>query len=180
MAKKLDKIIVLDVEATCWKYRTPPGKMNEIIEIGVCLLDVQTHQQEGKKSILVKPIESAVSEYCTEITGLTQKEVEKGLSLKDACLVLQRKYMSFKRIWASYGDFDRNIFQRQCQRHNVKYPFGPTHINVKALFALKHQLEKEVNFAEALKIMNMPFEGRPHRGVDDAWNIALLLAKLLE
>lgn len=179
MATKLDKIIVVDVEATCWKHGTPPGKMNEIIEIGVCLLDVQTRQRKDKESILVKSIESTVGDYCTEITGLTQRDVEKGLHLKDACLILQRKYMSFKRVWASYGDFDRNIFQRQCQRHSVKYPFGPTHINVKALFALKNKLEKEVGFGDAMELMGMPFEGKPHRGVDDAWNIALLLAHLL-
>ena len=42
MARKLDRILVVDIEATCWEGNPPPGQTSEIIEIGLCVLDVPT------------------------------------------------------------------------------------------------------------------------------------------
>jgi len=49
MAAKLDKLIVIDIEATCWEGDPPEGQAAEIIEIGVCVLDVTTGQRVGDK-----------------------------------------------------------------------------------------------------------------------------------
>jgi len=45
MARRLDQIIVLDVESTCWDGPPPPGEENEIIEIGICTLEVATGER---------------------------------------------------------------------------------------------------------------------------------------
>ena len=37
--KTTDKIIIIDLEATCWKGQIPDGEVNEIIEIGLSVLD---------------------------------------------------------------------------------------------------------------------------------------------
>jgi hypothetical protein len=42
MARKPDRILVIDTEATCWEGSSPPGQISEIIEIGLCVLDVPT------------------------------------------------------------------------------------------------------------------------------------------
>jgi inhibitor of KinA sporulation pathway (predicted exonuclease) len=85
MAKKLDKILVVDLEATCWNGPIPEGMVNEIIEIGVCLLDVNTGEITDNRGIIVKPEHSVVSEFCTELTTITPELVEKeGISLQDA------------------------------------------------------------------------------------------------
>lgn len=42
MARKLDQILVIDVESTCWDGPTPDGQSSEIIEIGVCTVDVHS------------------------------------------------------------------------------------------------------------------------------------------
>jgi inhibitor of KinA sporulation pathway (predicted exonuclease) len=60
------------------------------------------------------------------------------------------------------------------------YPFGPSHINVKTLFALKHKLGHELGMAGALKYLNIELEGTHHRGKDDARNIAKILWQTLE
>jgi inhibitor of KinA sporulation pathway (predicted exonuclease) len=99
--------------------------------------------------------------------------------LSDACQYLRQRYQTRQRTWASYGDYDRRQFERQCQRGKVPYPFGPTHLNVKNLYALCYSLEHEVRLAQALEHCGRTFDGTPHRGVDDAWNIAGLLILLL-
>ena len=41
MSIRKDKLLVVDLEATCWEgYNAPAGQKNEILEIGVCLLDL--------------------------------------------------------------------------------------------------------------------------------------------
>ncbi|MBW4493449.1 MAG: exonuclease domain-containing protein [Oscillatoria princeps RMCB-10] len=179
MAKILDKIIVIDVECTCWEGAPPAGEESEIIEIGICALDVATGQRIERESILVKPERSRLSEFCTQLTTLTQEQVDRGIPFARACSILTQQYLSKERVWASYGDYDRRQFERQCQSRNVSYPFGPTHINVKNLFAITHALPHEAGMAEALELLNLPLEGTHHRGGDDAWNIAGILSQVL-
>lgn len=179
MSNKLDRIIVIDIEATCWQVKAPSGQESEIIEIGICVVDPWCRHPIEKDSILVKPIRSNVSEFCTKLTTLTQAQVDKGISFAEACEMLKDKYLTHQRVWASYGEYDKNQFQKQCQSSGVRYPFTSRHINVKTLFALVHALPREVGMAQALEVLNLPLEGTHHRGVDDAWNIGQILSKLL-
>jgi inhibitor of KinA sporulation pathway (predicted exonuclease) len=179
MAKKLDHIIVIDVEATCWESSPPPGQQSEIIEIGVCPLEVASGRRLGRQSILVRPERSSVSEFCTRLTTLTQEQVAGGISFDEACSLLRRQYLVKERIWASYGDYDRRQFERQCQAYSLPYPFGSRHLNIKSLLAIIHALPLEVGMAEALQLSGLPLEGVHHRGGDDAWNIAAILAAIL-
>ncbi|MBZ0296808.1 MAG: exonuclease domain-containing protein [Anaerolineae bacterium] len=180
MARKLDQIIVIDIEATCWSGTPPEGQEAEIIEIGICPLDVATGERLEKRSVLVKPEKSKVSEFCTQLTSLTQKQVvHKGISFEKACALLEREYLTKKRLWASYGDYDRNQFKRQCEKRGIAYPFSPGHINVKSLVGIVHALPYEVGMAKAMEMMNLELEGIHHHGSDDAWNVARVLASLL-
>lgn len=179
MPRKLDQIIVVDIEATCWEGKLPAGEENEIIEIGICTLDIASGKRLEKESILVKPERSRVSPFCTQLTTLTQEQVDQGISFVEACAILKEKYLSKERVWASYGDYDRNQFEKQCQARFIDYPFGSRHINVKTLVAVMYGLPREVGMAGALEVLNLPLDGTHHRGVDDAWNIAGILSKLL-
>ena len=183
MAKRLDKIVVVDVESTCWENAPPYDEVSEIIEVGVCLLDMQgvVDWVQSPQGILVRPQHSRVSDYCTSLTTLTQGQLEmEGISFSAACQKLTLPpYLSRQRVWASYGDYDRRQFERTCQLYTIPYPFGPTHLNVKALFALRRGLSREVGLVEALAMSGFFFVGTHHRGVDDAQNVARLLATLV-
>jgi inhibitor of KinA sporulation pathway (predicted exonuclease) len=180
MARKvLDQVLVVDVESTCWDGPPPEGQRGEIIEIGVCALDVDSLERGERRSILVRPEHSAVSPFCTELTTLTAADVESGVDFRTACATLRKEFRSEGRVWASFGDYDRRQFQRQCADDGVRYPFGIRHLNVKTLFALGRGLAEEVGMDEALRLAGLPLQGTHHRGVDDAWNIAALLALML-
>jgi len=180
MAKKLDKILVVDIEATCWDGPNPAGMENDIIEIGICLLDVNTGEITDNRGIIVMPERSEVSAFCTELTTITPEMVAaEGISFKEACAILKKDYLSQSRAWASFGAYDQKQFTRQCTALGIGYPFGPSHINVKTLFALKYKLSHEEGMAGALAKLDIPLEGTHHRGVDDAKNIAKILNKIL-
>lgn len=179
MAKLLDQILVVDVESTCWEGAPPPGQVSEIIEIGVCTLDVATFKRREKRSVLVKPAKSQVSAFCTNLTTITADTLAGAGTLADAVRVLKKEFRSQDRLWASWGDYDRRQFERVCKEHNVGYPFGLTHLNAKTLFAVAHGLPHEVGVDAAFSRLGLKMEGTHHRGGDDAWNIALLLSMLL-
>ncbi|MCC8247895.1 3'-5' exonuclease [Saccharothrix luteola] len=169
---------VVDIEATCWPGDPPPGQVSEIIEIGLTTVDPASGERVGKHRILVRPRRSAVSPFCTELTGLTQAEVDTGVDFAEACRQLAVEHRAGSRPWASWGDYDRKQFARQCQATGVPYPFGNRHWNAKLVFAQAHGLRKRPGMAQALTIADLPLEGRHHSGADDAWNIAALVLHL--
>lgn len=179
MARLLDQIIIVDVESTCWEGSPPPGQASDIIEIGITRLDTATGERFDKRSIMVRPSRSTVSPFCTQLTTLTQADVDAGVSFEAACKLVLKDYTTKERAWASYGDYDRKQFERCCMAASTQSPFGASHINVKTLFALARGLKHEVGMAAALEMIGAPLEGTHHRGGDDAWNIAAILSSLL-
>ncbi|MFF7244218.1 exonuclease domain-containing protein [Embleya sp. NPDC008237] len=180
MAKRLmDLLLVIDVEATCWDGPTPEGQRNEIIEIGLATLDIATGERVDRHGILVRPTHSTVGAFCTELTTLTQADVATGHTFADACALLRGEFRAHQRVWASWGEYDRQQFERQCAAEGVPYPFGTRHLNAKSLYSLAHGLDRELGMAAALEHAGLPLEGTHHRGIDDAWNIAELLGGIL-
>lgn len=179
MAQSGDKILVIDIEATCWDKSPPDGQEKEIIEIGICSYDVADDVVGGKHSILVRPYESEISEFCTELTSITTEQVEAdGIDFAKACRVLVETYRARDYLWASWGGFDRKLFRRQCRRMGVSYPFGKKHLNIRGAFADCFN-GRHPGMLAAMRLAGIEHIGRHHRGSDDAWNIARLLQALI-
>ena len=182
MAKDLRVINIVDIESTCWDKpeEKPAGEQNEIIEIGIVALDVKTLQIVDKDSILIKPQFSTVSPFCTQLTTITQDLLDReGISLQAALDRLKAKYKPFLRTWASYGDYDREEFKKNCERIGAEYPWGRTHLNIKNLLALHKGLKNEIGMAEACKFLGIKLDGTLHRGLDDAENIAKIYSAII-
>ncbi|RSS33903.1 3'-5' exonuclease [Streptomyces sp. WAC08241] len=171
---------VVDVEATCWEGERPPGTVSEIIEIGLTVVDLDARERVSRHGILVRPVRSRVSAFCTELTGLTQAEVDTGLDFAAACRLLATAYGAGRRPWASWGEYDRKQFAHQCRATGTRYPFGRRHTNAKAVFTEAYGLARRPGMAQALEVAGLPLEGRHHRGEDDAWNIAALVLRIAD
>lgn len=171
-----DVVNVIDLEATCWKDGVPAGQRSEIIEVGIVELEMASGDLNRKTSIIVKPTKSEVSDFCSELTGISPAQAAAGISFAEACMRLRKEFASRERVWASWGDYDRVQFERQCKEDEVPYPFGRTHLNVMALANLKWGRRFE-SIAAALAVFDGKFEGRLHSGADDAHNIARVLRR---
>ncbi len=171
MALSLKRLVVIDVESTCWKGDQPKDQVSEIIEIGIAAVNLET-EEITSESIIVKPTISTVSPFCTELTTLTQTEVDKGISFKEACDILRTQYKTKQAAWGSWGDYDRTMFDTQCKRMGVEYPFHKTHVNIKVMYALLNNLPVGIGVERATGREALQFTGTLHRGVDDAKNIA--------
>lgn len=182
MAFKMRELMIIDVEATCWQKpkHKPEGEHQEIIEVGYTLIRLHPEVERlAGGGLLVKPTTSQVSAFCEELTGIRPKDVENARSFAEICTVMEDDLGTRLLPWASWGDFDRTLFTRQCERENVPYPLGRTHFNLKAMHAIATKSPKQYGLTRALELHRMKFQGRHHSGADDAENIARIAMELI-
>jgi len=174
---KLTQIICVDLECTCWK--TQQGRAREIIEIGIHPLSLSTLTPLPGEALFIQPwLHPTLSSCCQDLTHIKQEWIDSAPRLEEVIPGLRERYGKYP--WASWGDFDRKHLSQECKDKGLPFPFGPRHLNVKLLFALVYGLKREVGLGKAMRIAKIPFEGQPHRGVDDAGAVAQLLALLLQ
>lgn len=184
MSKKISysEIIILDLESTCWETgntNPPNGQRQEIIEIGIAILNTQSLRITDEVSIVIKPEHSTISQYCTNLTSLTQADVDEGISLEEASALMMDEFKTHKRPWGSWGAWDRDMLHRDCELKDVIFPLTNRHINIKALFPIVFNLSKDCGLDKACELLKLPFEGRHHRGIDDAKMTAKIFAECL-
>lgn len=172
-----NKIIVIDLEATCWEEDGEYQKLHsEIIEIGICVLDTYDGSISGHKGILVEPVSSEISPFCTKLTTITPEMVEEqGISLQEACKVLKNEYRADNYTWASYGAYDKSFLSAQCRKQGINFSMNHDHINIKVWLSRALGLDKGMGMKRALETLRIKLDGTHHRGVDDANNSAKIL-----
>jgi len=180
---KFNKILCVDLEATCFKDNIfPEGEQQEIIEIGVAVLDLKTWKIEDNLGILIKPSVGYVSEFCTELTSLTYEQLKREgcANYEQGINRLNNLYGPKQKMWVSWGNYDKWAIERECKRKEVKYPFGSTHFNVKDLYAGVKGLKRGLGLGDAMNKESLPKEGRAHRGYIDARWTAQILREIMK
>ena len=188
----MTKVCVVDLEATCWATREEQGdQLREIIEIGACLLDFSNGEITNAVSIPVKPRFTKITPYCTKLTGWTPEKLDaEGLDISEALFAFASTFPSKNKVWASYGEFDRHMLHSShkagvLSQYGIRDEANPfalfrTHLNIKPLFGMRMSRGKEMGLAKAMALANLPFEGVPHSGKDDAYNTARLLRLIMK
>ena len=117
-----------------------------------------------------------LSKFCKELTSITQDQVE---SAEKFNIVVQSfiKWLGEDTI-VSWGDYDRNMLQKQYSSYfqGAKWCFN--HVNLKAVWAKLHKRCKQCGMKKALEIEGIPLDGTHHRGIDDARNILKIYKKI--
>lgn len=192
MGADLSRILVVDIECTCWETSEEQGaRPNEVIEVGICELHLRTGDCSLPRSYVVKPRFTEVSPFCTQLTGWTPEKVAAGVDIVDALQAIKRDYGPDRdTLWCSYGEYDRIKLASDGRAslsglygiHRSDNPFAKmrSHLNIKTLFAIKKGLREEVGMDKALRLAGFELEGRHHNGADDAFNIAKLARLVLK
>ena len=183
---QFSKMMVVDLECTCFRDEDldrPRGwtseKDQEIIEIGAVIVNLNSLEIKAVAPLLVRP-DGPMGSFCEELTTLTFNDVKERPPLVDGIEELRtwaksNKFDIQSMPWASWGDYDRVQFFRECARKGLKYPFGRAHYNIKGLYSMMTGQSKGFGMAKALEQLGMRLEGTHHRGVDDAKNTAKIL-----
>ncbi len=105
-------LMVLDFEANCVKDGEKPLKVQEIIEFPVVLVNVKTKKVEDVFHHYVKPqVVPKLSDFCTELTGITQEKVDKeGIPLEN-CIKEFEEFLAKKAFRVL-----RALMHRRLQR----------------------------------------------------------------
>lgn len=147
---------------------------------------------------MVPTEEPQLSEFCTNLTGITQSTVERfGVSIR-ACLklfdiwldemvekhglILPKTNESNLRgncAFATWSDWDLSVcLTAECNRKKLDKPtYFETWIDIKKPYIVCYMYTPK-NFGDALQNAKIEFEGRPHSGIDDARNIAQLAYRM--
>lgn len=158
-------------------------------------MDVQTGDILSEFHQYVMPTEEPqLSEFCTNLTGITQTKVEKsGVSIRSCLrlfdiwleemvekhrLVMPKTKSSNLRgncAFAAWSDWDFGVcLQGECERKRLnKPPYFDQWIDIKQTYKVCYMTNPK-NFADAMQNAKLKFEGREHSGIDDARNIARL------
>ncbi|MEO0601808.1 MAG: 3'-5' exonuclease [Myxococcota bacterium] len=179
----LDSLIVVDVEATCWDLAGNAALASnqrnecEIIEIGA--VRYPPDDRPPFQGIVKPRRHPTLSDFCIQLTGITQDEVDGGRSFPEV-------YADFL-VWCgppggvvgSWGSFDHRQFARDCRRYELPLPpWQP--LNLKRWFARiarKRGAPRRgwMSLANALAYAGLAFEGTPHRALTDATNTGRLV-----
>lgn len=171
---------VLDLELTCYPGGVfPPDERQEIIEIGLTTVDLNTMKILKVRSIPVIPTMSKVSPFCTEMTGWTEADLKRrGVEFPEAVRRLTDLYGSRNRLVVSDSAGDRKAMDWQCSMFGLPSAFGGDELNVSVLYSIATGDYRNVKLEEKLSRLGLKFEGRPHRADDDSKNIARLMVEL--
>jgi len=174
------RIALIDLECTCSESQPILIEGHEIIEIGVVACDLSTDNLKiiDSLQLYVRPIDNpTLTAFCTKLTGIEQVIVDNAVPLNYRLLELS-SWLQVSKVeaWGSWGVFDRSQFIMECRLKKLTNPLAHLqHFNVKQLFARK--FGHKVGLGRALIMKELSFEGRAHSGIDDAKNVAKLLAQ---
>lgn len=182
--ERVSRVIVVDLEATCWEgaehaaLAANQSNETEIIEIGAVRL---TERTASFRAVIRPRRHPNLSAFCTELTGLTQAEVDAAGSFADGyAAFLDWAGGDDGMLLASWGAWDDRQLRRDCVRHGLPEPRW-TPLNIKRQFAKRAKAMGAprggwMGLSHALRWAGMQFDGSPHRAVDDARNAARVLA----
>lgn len=184
-------LLVIDLEATCWKLNDPEapredesvpgsGVINEIIEIGAVLLDGESLQVKNSFQSFIRPRYFPIlSDFCKELTSITEQDISGAPDLFSTLMVFTDAFglngNETDPIFCSWGMYDKKQLQRDCSRCNVPYPFAEdNHVNLKQVIS-KALNKKHLGMAKALNVLGLDLKGTHHRGIYDAYNICRIV-----
>lgn len=172
--------LVVDLEATCDADHRIPREQTEIIEIGAVLCAGDTLLPQAEFQTFVKPVRHPrLTPFCTQLTSITQADVDAApgfsAAMQKLTAFLRERALLGRFTFCSWGDYDRQQFERDERRHGVRAPLGSQHVNLKESFCRRSGDDKRLGCGQALRRVGLRFSGTAHRGIDDARNIARLL-----
>ncbi|XP_076004118.1 ERI1 exoribonuclease 2 [Genypterus blacodes] len=192
----LSYLIVIDFESTCWREKS--NKSQEIIEFPAVLLNTSTGEVESEFHAYVQPHEHPIlSAFCTELTGITQAQVEAGIPIH-ICLSRFNRWLQTLQLqmgvvfsreqtgsqkqcaFLTWSDWDLGVcLQYECKRKQLHKPdVLNSWIDLRSTYRMFYN-RKPKGLNGALQDLGIQFSGREHSGLDDARNTAQLAARMM-
>lgn len=181
-----------------WQYFSKEF-INKLIivstEFPAILLDLKTGGILSEFHQYVMPLEAPkLSEFCTKLTGITQKTIDTNGIPIQTCLMLfenwlkemihshnlvmpktKRNLLQGNCAFATWSDWDLGVcLLTECERKRLKkHSYFEQWIDIRSIYKQLFKYNPK-NFNDALQHVGIAFKGREHSGIDDSRNIAAL------
>ena len=174
--------IIYDLEATCWPHR-PEDRRQETIEIGAVRVN-RYGEATGTFSRFVRPVvHPMLSPFCKELTSIDQPQVNRAEEFPEVIEDFQDWIGLFDGedyVLCSWGGFDKKMFIRDCQLHDLEDDWVDPHVNLKQQYRRLKNLRKPQGLHKTVEREGFEFEGIHHRAISDAVNLAKVFVKYME
>ena len=159
----------------------------KIIQIGACVGNIRTGQVFEKLSVFVNPLEK-INPYITELTKITDSDVDHGLTLEEAYNKLRKMHENYSAFVnpITWGGGDSQEMLNQLKQENPNFEgwcFGRRWIDTKTLFVSWRFARGEPiqgGLARSMTKLGLKFEGQKHNATDDAVNTFRMYCAMLK
>lgn len=174
------KYIIVDLEATCWRKRE--HSPNEIIEIGAVCIDEHRQIMDEFVTFVRPKVHPILSDFCTELTSITQSDVQDAPAFPEALSLFQDWMGSFEdeTVLCSWGFYDRVQFKNDCELHGLPTDWLSAHMSIKHQHGKIRNLKRPIGMKKALQKEGFALDGTHHRGIDDARNMSKIFIKYFD
>jgi 3'-5' exoribonuclease 1 len=178
------RLVVVDVEATCGRE----CQTQEIIELPCVVVDAISAEIVASSDIVVRPTKDIMlTPFCVELTGITQADVDVAPDLASALTefgdFVHWACMDHSFCVVTDGTWDiKTMLLGECGRKGIiPEQYWLRYFDVRTEFAELYYPQNAYPWSlmSMLSDMDMQFDGRRHRGIDDAHNIAKIVCKIL-
>ena len=177
--------IVMDLEWNGAYSKKAHGYFNEIIEIGAVKLD-DSLEITGRFHAVIKPVVSKkLSEIITNLTSITDEELEEGTTFSRAVSQLRRWIGSGKTVLLTWSTTDLLVLMENCRFFygEQTIPFMHSYLDLQA-YAQRRMgadMSQQMGLSRACEALGISEEGSDlHRALDDSLLTAQILMKVFE
>lgn len=159
---------------------------NSIIQLGYCVGDIKSKKVLVSDCLNVK-VEEEINPFITNLTGITQQQVNNGMLLNDAYSILKSVHHSYASFInpVTWGGGDSELLKQQLKltTEDVQWCFGRRWIDVKTLFVnwrISQNQPIQGGLARSMLKLGLKFTGQKHNAMDDAINTFYMHCAMLE
>ena len=179
----MGKYVVIDLEMckVSREQRKTVRISHEIIQIGAVLLE-ESLTVAKRFSCYVQPEYGRIDPFIENLTGISQEHVDSAPVLSTALHAFFR-WLSGEDVTAvSWSMTDKSQFSKELAVKSIQMEqmdrLLAGWIDCQKIFAQKTSVTRPYSLADALNAADIMDEGRAHDGLADAYNTALLFAKM--
>ncbi|MCR4764419.1 MAG: exonuclease domain-containing protein [Lachnospiraceae bacterium] len=157
------------------------GMKHEIIQIGAVLLNAD-YEIIDRFNRYVRPVYGQLDDFIKELTGITEKDLA-GAGSFEAVLQDFTAWIPADATMISWSMSDRKQLKEELGAKqltsDVLTRLFETWIDCQPMFAEKLNSRRRYSLQEALVAADIKTQGNAHDGLSDAYNTALLFAKMM-
>lgn len=169
--------IVFDLEFTVQRKQQ---WLSEIIEIGAIKLhedDCGELEWADLFHTCIKPTRNPVlSKLTTDFTGITQEQVNSAPYIGEAIKSFREWLGNEPYYLCAWGPDDKHHLVNECRAYRLDCDWIQNYNDIQLQFTRMQGKDygHRIGLAKALALLDIPFLGKPHNALDDAFNTAKL------